>query len=145
MYDYNLYITSVSARRDHMKSLPQISEAEFEVMKIVWNYAPISTNEVIDKLTKTSKWNPKTIQTMLLRLVKKGALTYEKNSRVFVYTPLVQKEEYIDRESNSFLNRFYNGTLNSMVLNFLENDKLSEKDILALRNILAERCKKGDS
>lgn len=128
-----------------MKSLPQISEAEFEVMKIVWNYAPISTNEVIDKLSETTNWNPKTIQTMLLRLVKKGALTYEKNSRVFVYTPLVQKEEYIDRESNSFLNRFYNGTLNSMVLNFLENDKLSEKDILALRNILAERCKKGDS
>ncbi len=128
-----------------MKDLPQISEAEFEVMKIVWKYAPISTNEVIDKLTETSKWNPKTIQTMLLRLVKKGALTYEKSSRVFVYTPLVQKDEYFDRESSSFLNRFYNGTLNSMVLNFLENDKLSENDISKLRNILAERYKKGDS
>lgn len=128
-----------------MKNLPQISEAEFEVMKIVWKYAPISTNEVIDKLTETSKWSPKTIQTMLLRLVKKGALTYEKSSRVFVYTPLVQKDEYFDRESSSFLNRFYNGTLNSMVLNFLENDKLSENDITKLRNILAERYKKGDS
>ncbi|UWD48686.1 BlaI/MecI/CopY family transcriptional regulator [Clostridioides difficile] len=127
-----------------MKKLPQISEAEYQVMKIVWKYAPISTNEVIEKLVKTSKWSPKTIQTMLLRLVKKGALTYEKSSRVFVYTPIVKEEEYVSTESNSFLNRFYNGTLNSMVLNFLENDKLSEDDIEELRNILDKRKTKED-
>ncbi|MGX9754729.1 BlaI/MecI/CopY family transcriptional regulator [Clostridioides difficile] len=127
-----------------MKKLPQISEAEYQVMKIVWKYAPISTNEVIEKLVKTSNWSPKTIQTMLLRLVKKGALTYEKSSRVFVYTPIVKEEEYVSTESNSFLNRFYNGTLNSMVLNFLENDKLSEDDIEELRNILDKRKTKED-
>ncbi|MGO0986671.1 BlaI/MecI/CopY family transcriptional regulator [Clostridioides difficile] len=127
-----------------MKKLPQISEAEYQVMKIVWQYAPISTNEVIEKLIKTSKWSPKTIQTMLLRLVKKGALTYEKNSRVFVYTPIVKEEEYVSTESSSFLNRFYNGTLNSMVLNFLENDKLSEDDIEELRNILDKRKTRED-
>nr|UWI50610.1 BlaI/MecI/CopY family transcriptional regulator [Clostridioides difficile] len=127
-----------------MKKLPQISEAEYQVMKIIWKYAPISTNEVIEKLVKTSKWSPKTIQTMLLRLVKKGALTYEKSSRVFVYTPIVKEEEYVSTESSSFLNRFYNGTLNSMVLNFLENDKLSEDDIEELRNILDKRKTKED-
>ncbi|MCC0647223.1 BlaI/MecI/CopY family transcriptional regulator [Clostridioides sp. ZZV15-6598] len=127
-----------------MKKLPQISEAEYQVMKIVWKYAPISTNEVIEKLVETSKWSPKTIQTMLLRLVKKGALTYEKSSRVFVYTPIVKEEEYVSTESSSFLNRFYNGTLNSMVLNFLENDKLSEDDIDELRNILDKRKTKED-
>ncbi|HEK8842863.1 TPA: BlaI/MecI/CopY family transcriptional regulator, partial [Clostridioides difficile] len=107
-------------------------------------YAPISTTEVIEKLVETSTWSPKTIQTMLLRLVKKGALTYEKNSRVFIYTPLVKEEEYVAKESSSFLNRFYNGTLNSMVLNFLENDKLSEDDIEELREILNKRTTKGD-
>lgn len=126
-----------------MKDLPQISEAEYEVMKIIWKNAPISTNEVIEKLTVTSKWSPKTIQTLLLRLVKKGALSYEKNSRVFVYTPLVQQSEYLDHENKSFLNRFYNGQLHSMVLNFLENDKLSDADIAELKGILAKRFKKG--
>ncbi|CZR95711.1 MULTISPECIES: BlaI/MecI/CopY family transcriptional regulator [unclassified Clostridioides] len=127
-----------------MKKVPQISEAEYQVMKIVWKYAPISTNEVIEKLVETSTWSPKTIQTMLLRLVKKGALTYEKNSRVFVYTPLVKEEEYVATESRSFLNRFYNGALNSMVLNFLENDKLSEDDIEELKEILNKRVTKED-
>ena len=59
-----------------MSKLPQISEAEFEVMKVIWKYAPISTNEVTEKLTQTTDWSPKTIQTMLKRLVTKKALTY---------------------------------------------------------------------
>ena len=72
-----------------MTDLPQISEAEFEVMKIVWKYAPINTNEITERLLKTTAWSPKTIQTLIKRLVTKGALTYEKQGRVFVYTPLV--------------------------------------------------------
>ena len=89
-----------------MSNLPQISEAEFEVMKIVWKYAPISTNEITEKLTQISSWSPKTIQTLIKRLVSKKALTYEKQSRVFVYTPLVKEDEYIRQESNSFLKRY---------------------------------------
>ena len=127
-----------------MYSIPQISEAEYEVMKVIWNYAPISTNDVIDKLSSTTSWSPKTIQTMLLRLVKKKVLTYEKNSRVFVYTPLVRQEDYLNKESTSFLNRFYNGALNAMVLNFLENDKLSQEEIHTLKQILNTRKEKGD-
>lgn len=127
-----------------MKDVPQISQAEYEVMKIVWKYAPISTNEVIDKLIKTSKWNAKTIQTMLLRLVKKGALTVQKESRVFVYTPTVKAEEYRAYESKSFLNRFYDGALKSMVLNFLEQDQLSEKDVKELRKMLDQKLSKNE-
>lgn len=69
-----------------MKALPQISEAEFQVMKIVWDHAPISTNQVTAYLTRTTRWSPKTIQTMLKRLVQKKALTYEKEGRV-LFTP----------------------------------------------------------
>lgn len=124
-----------------MSSLPKISESEYQVMKIIWLNAPISTNEVINKLIEDTTWSPKTIQTLLSRLVKKGAITYEKDSRTFVYTPLVKEEEYLERESSSFLNRFYNGTLNSMVLSFLEKDKLTEDDIDELRHILDKRMK----
>ena len=122
--------------------LPQISEAEFEVMKIVWNYAPISTNEITDRLLKTTSWSPKTIQTLIKRLVNKHALTYEKQSRVFVYTPLVQENEYIGHESNSFLNRYYNGDITAMLSNYIENDRLSEADINKLRSLLEQNLKK---
>lgn len=126
-----------------MKSLPQISEAEFEVMKIVWKYAPVSTNEVTERLTKTTAWSPKTIQTLLKRLVTKKALTYEKESRVFIYTPLVREEEYIHQESNTFLERYYDGDITSMVSAYLENDRISETEIDSLRDLLSSRIHKG--
>ena len=128
-----------------MKALPQIAEAEFEVMKIVWKYAPISTNEITDRLVQTTTWSPKTIQTLIKRLVNKGALTYEKQSRVFVYTPLVDQDEYIGQESTSFLNRFYGGNISSMLSAFLDQDKLSETEIHTLRSLLSKNSDKGGS
>ena len=122
-----------------MNTLPQISEAEFEVMKIVWKCAPISTNEITEKLLQTTNWSPKTIQTLIKRLVTKGALTYEKQSRMFVYTPVVKESEYIRQESSSFLNRYYDGDITAMVSAYIENDKLSESELDTLRTLLSRK------
>lgn len=122
-----------------MRKLPQISEAEYEVMKIVWKYAPISTNEITEKLLKTTAWSPKTIQTLIKRLVTKGALAYEKQSRMFVYTPLVDENEYLRQESSSFLKRFYNGDITTMVSAYIADEKLSEAEIEHLRSILEKK------
>ena len=127
-----------------MRNLPQISEAEYEVMKVVWKHAPISTNEITQQLLKTTSWSPKTIQTLIKRLVNKGALSYEKQSRMFVYTPIVKENEYIGQESSSFLKRFYGGNITAMVSAYLENDKLSEAEIETLRGLLSKKDTKGD-
>lgn len=127
-----------------MKNSFSISEAEYQVMKLIWDKAPVSTKEVTEILTVESSWKPKTIQTLLSRLVKKGVIGYKKEGRVFVYTPLIKEEDYVEQESSSFLNKFYDGALNSMVVNFLEQDKLTENDINELKKILdMEKDKKG--
>ena len=118
----------------------EISDAEYQVMKVIWLAGtPLNTNEVVEKLETSTSWKPKTIHTLLSRLVKKGALQYEKDGRVFVYTPLVEESEILAQENDSFLNRFYDGALNSMVVNLLEQDKLSDDDIIALKRILDEK------
>ena len=126
-----------------MKSLPQISEAEYEVMKVVWGNAPISTNEVMEGLTSTRNRSAKTIQSMVKRLVTKGALSYVKEGRVFVYTPLVEEGEYVGQKSRSFLSRYYDGKLSSMVSAFLENDRLTDSEISTLREILDKSEDRG--
>lgn len=126
-----------------MKALPPISEAEFEVMKVIWKYAPISTNEITEKLLQTTNWSPKTIQTLIKRLVTKGALTYEKQSRMFVYTPVVKESEYIGQESSSFLNRYYDGDITAMVSAYIESDKLSDSELDTLRALLSQKQEKG--
>lgn len=124
-----------------MHALPHISESEFEVMKVVWKFTPINTNEITERLLKTTSWSAKTIQTLIKRLVTKGALTYEKQGRVFVYTPLVEENEYVNQQSNSFLNRFYNGDFSAMLSAYLENNQLSETALNNLRSILSKNSK----
>lgn len=119
-----------------MKHLPQISEAEYEVMKVLWRYAPISTNEVTEKLSRTSDWSPKTVHTLLKRLVLKEAITYRKESRVFVYTPLVKEQEYLKKANDHFLNRFYNGKISSMVTNYINSEHMTSEDLEELRRLL---------
>lgn len=121
-----------------MKSIPQISESEYEVMKYIWKEAPVSTTEITRHLTTTTKWNPKTIQTLIKRLVTKEALSYEKQGRVFVYTPLVREEDYVNQESKSFLKRYFNGNLSAMFSTFLENEKISDEEIDSLRQLLED-------
>lgn len=125
-----------------MNTTPSISEAEFQVMKVIWEKSPVSTTEVVTELEKTTDWKPKTIQTLLSRLVKKDVLSFKREGRVFVYTPLVKESDYLSQESDSFLKRFYNGTLNAMVVNFLDQDRLSDDEIERLREILEKRASK---
>lgn len=125
-----------------MGELPQISDAEFEVMDVIWKYAPISTNEITDRLAKTKDWSPKTIYTMLSRLEKKGVIVHEKESRVFVYTPCVRKEQYIEAESRTLADRFFDGAMNRMVVSFLDQKELSSEDLDELQRILDRKRKK---
>ena len=124
-----------------MNCLPQISEAEYEVMKVVWKEAPVNTNAVTEILTKTTNWSPKTIQTLLKRLVNKGALTYEKQGRVFVYMPLIQESTYVRQKSRSFLKRYFDGDMSRMLSACLDEETLTKNEIDTLREILAKHEK----
>lgn len=116
--------------------IPKISDAEYEVMKIIWIYAPISTNDVTEKLSITTSWSPKTIHTLLNRLVKKKAITYNKDSRVFVYTPLITQEEYLNHKSNIFINQYFDGNLLALMNNYMHNKKVSDEELSDLRRLL---------
>ena len=126
-----------------MPHLPHISEAEFEVMKVVWRLAPVSTNEITNALTSTTAWSPKTIQTLIKRLVNKRALSYEKQGRMFVYTPLIEEKEYASQQSRSFLKRFYDGDITAMLSAYVETAPLSEAQIDSPRSLLVKDSEKG--
>ena len=76
-----------------MSELPQISEAEWRVMEALWSAHPVDANEVIKQLAPQTGWNPKTIRTLLTRLVIKGAAGVDRSGRLYRYFPLVRKEE----------------------------------------------------
>lgn len=125
-----------------MNTLPQISDAEFEVMNVIWKYAPINTNDIVERLSQHKKWSPKTIQTMLFRLKKKGVITHQKESRVFVYSPLIPKDAYLKVAGNAFVHRFFDGAFSQMVVRYLNQSELTTEDINDLQAILDKKRQK---
>ncbi|MCU6792095.1 penicillinase repressor BlaI [Paenibacillus sp. WQ 127069] len=124
-----------------MTNVPQISDAEWEVMKVLWARTPRTANEVIEALEDQTDWKPKTVRTLLNRLTQKQAISYSQQNKVYAYFPLVTEDECVRYETESFLKRIYGGAFKPMLVNFLKEDKLSAEDIKELKSILDDKTK----
>lgn len=122
-----------------MKKIPKISEAEWEIMKILWAKSPLTANQIIESLSESIDWKPKTVKTLIGRLVKKEAIGFNQENRIYYYYSLIDEEECVKAENQSFLNRVYGGALKPMLINFLSEEKLSTEEIEELKRILDER------
>jgi len=122
-----------------MKKLPKISESEWLVMRVLWSNGSLTANEVVKALTGKTKWKPKTIKTLITRLMKKGAIKFEKEGRKYRYYPAVSEAECVRMERRSFVRRVYGGTTRPMLAAFLEDAKLSAEDISELKKILEQK------
>ncbi|MBL4937081.1 BlaI/MecI/CopY family transcriptional regulator [Clostridium sp. YIM B02515] len=117
----------------------KISDSEWEIMKVIWQNPNCTAGEVIDALKDKKEWQPKTVKTLIRRLVDKKALGYEQYKREYKYYPLVEEGDCVKEESKSFLQRVYRGSLKNMLLNFIEDESLTKEDIEELTRILEER------
>ena len=119
----------------------RIAPAEWAVMEVLWAKQPLSAAEVIEALEGESDWHPKTIRTLLERLVQKGALSREKRAGCYRYAPLVERADCVREEGKSFLSRFFGGQLAPMVASFLDGEDVSREEIEELRRMLEKRKK----
>lgn len=122
-----------------MTNIPKISEAEWEVMKVIWVKNPCSANEIIKVLQDKTDWQPKTVKSLISRLLKKNAIGFNEERRIYYYYPLVDEKECIREERNSFIQRVYNGAAKNMLLNFIQDNKLTDEDLDDLKRILDDR------
>ncbi len=122
-----------------MKNVPNITEAESEIMKVLWEKNPLSANEIIASLPEEVNWSDQTVKTFLNRLLKKHAVDYEKSGRSYLYYPLVSHDDYVKAENKSFLHRVYDGAVGMLFSKFLEQEELTEKEIQNLEKILQKK------
>jgi BlaI family penicillinase repressor len=117
---------------------PQISDTEWEIMRIVWKRHPVTAADIIAALTsEDATWHPKTARTLLNRLVQKKALGYERSGRVYQYIPLVKEEDCIALQSESFLERVFGGSFTPLLAHFVKRQRLKPAELDELRSILA--------
>jgi BlaI family penicillinase repressor len=121
----------------------RITEAEWEVMAVAWDRAPVAATTIADALQKKRQWSLATVRTLLRRLVNKGALRQEAEGKRYLYQPRVSKDECVRRESDSFLDRVLGRAPSVSILHLVEKANLSAEDIQELRKILREKEKKS--
>lgn len=117
----------------------KISESEWKIMHLLWDKCPLTIADMVDQLNQDTGWKPRTIKTLISRLIQKGAVECRVEGRSNLYFPLAPMEECIRNENASFLNKVYSGTLNRMFLSFIQQTELSNEEIDELKRMLDEK------
>jgi len=120
-----------------MMKVPSISEAEWTVMEVLWESSPRSSAEVIQALSQSTKWAANTIRTLLARLIEKGAVkTTDSAGGTRLYLPAIKRETLVRAESDSFLERIFQGSAQPLLVHFARRVKLSPEQAQELKDLL---------
>jgi len=124
-----------------MAANPRISDAEWFVMEALWAVSPITAEQIVAAIQQRFDWKEPTVKTMLNRLVRKGALKFEKQGKRYLYRPAVTRTACVRGESRSFAQRVFGGEVSAMIAHFVESSRLSPKEIEQLRRLLDEKAR----
>ncbi len=121
-----------------MKNI-SIGDAELEIMKVIWKANGPVTSLDIGKEVENRGWKKTTIATFLTRLMEKGAISGEKNGKLYYYTPLITEKEYRKSQTKNLIKSLYNGSVRDFAVAFFEEQKLSDDDIKELKAIFEDK------
>ena len=126
-----------------MKKTYQISESEWLVLRCLWKQSPLEIKEILAMLREETGWNANMVRAMVVRLQEKGAIGAEKQSRFYRYYPIADETECVRQETESFLNRVFEGSPVKMIAALTGSGKLSEKECREIEEIL-QQMKAGE-
>ena len=116
----------------------RISEAEHAVMEALWARSPLSAAEVGEAIGGQRDWSLATVKTLLSRLVAKDAVLTEPDGRRFLYTPLIERADYVGGESQRLVNRLFGGRAAPLFAHLAEAEALTAEDIAEIESLLQE-------
>lgn len=116
----------------------KISEAELEIMQILWSDSPLTSREIIERLS-SKEWSEKTIRTFIHRLTEKEAIKKITTEKSFLFVPVIDKKTYYSTKKKSFIEKFYQGSIKNMIANFIEEEELSKEEIQELKDLLDKK------
>lgn len=116
--------------------MKELSGAEWHVLESLWEGSPKIGSRIAADMAERKGWSRSTTLTMLRRMTEKKLISCDDSGKVKSYMPLVGREEAVKRETESFLNRVYNGSVSMLINGFVEKNKLSAEEIEELRQIL---------
>jgi predicted transcriptional regulator len=127
---------------------PAMSDAEREVLKVLWDHGPLAVRNVLARLTdQGQQWTRSTVITLLQRLEKKGYVASDKSRFAFVFRPLASREDVISARMNDLAGELCDGDALPLVLAFAERHRFSPDELARFRQMIdeleAKRGKRG--
>lgn len=121
-----------------MATPTDITNAELIILKVLWESSPLLSADIVSRVQRHEDWHEKTIKTLLNRLVKKQAVSFEKSGRAYQYFPAIKKAEYQQAISSRLIDKVFSGRISSLVSGFAQHRNLSNEDVASLKQIIAE-------
>lgn len=116
----------------------RISDAEHVVMEVLWDEAPLTAQDVVDRVDPTRDWSANTVKTLLGRLLAKSAIAHVADGRRYLYRPLIERGDYVSGESQRLMDRLFGGKLTPLVAHLAERDALTADDIAEIETLLRD-------
>ena len=119
----------------------KISEAEWSIMKVLWDGCDetdrgMTLGEIVQKLSEPTGWSNTTIRTLIIRLAEKGAVSIDKTTGVYKYTPKSSKSDCIKCEVDSFIERVFDNNAYNLMASLVKGCRLTEKERKEIIDIL---------
>lgn len=126
---------------DYIRRLP---DSELEIMKIIWDAGgKVTSVQVLDQLRDKRDWKTTSVLTFLSRLADKGFLSVRRQGKTNIYQALVDEQDYLEKESKSFLEKLCGNSLKTFVASLYDGKAISEDDLRELRQYINEKTKEG--
>lgn len=115
-----------------------LSNSEWHIMENLWESSPKTATQLIKAMEEETGWAKSTTKTVLKRMEQKGCIAYKEGEKAREYYPLLQREEVVESETSSFLNRIYNGSLGLLVNTLVKKQDIPDEEMEELYNIIKE-------
>lgn len=117
--------------------MKKISQAELDVLDVLWSESPIAASDVAKNLAEKN-WNIRTIKTLLSRLVDKQVVETEQDGRRYLYSPLLSRGDYARRATRRLSDKLFGGRAAPLVAHLAEGQGLTDEDIAELEALIKE-------
>jgi BlaI family transcriptional regulator, penicillinase repressor len=123
------------------KATTELTEAEWTIIKAVWETEPCAAPAIREKLFGKTRWTYSTVRTLMDRMVAKGLLAAEKVRNLTIYRSVVTREQAQRGELLYALKHAFNGALTPMVQCLIESRDLSVEELAGLESLIKARKK----
>jgi BlaI family penicillinase repressor len=113
-----------------------ISDAESRIMEALWKKAPLTGDEIVERVANDNDWAAGTVRTLITRLLRKKAIAGARESNAYCYRPLIMRSAWVSMESQGLLDKLFKGEVAPFVAHFAEHQHLTAKDVRKLKALI---------